>query len=190
MMLKEFFTSRPDVLRRGSTLALLVASALFASVIFPALAPREPVEMESCAWQSLGETVVDGAEMVDLWLPARVDALADELSRTPDCQSFEGLRKFLTERKLERIWYAAIVRWKCIGSRYEDVTYIRRPFDDPGSSLEFRDLLISGTVDQGHGMLAGLSPREVHMVDAAQASRPPIDVIFDTLDSEISRDRP
>lgn len=185
-MIKDFFTSQNNLPVRKPTAVSLLASVLSVGVIYPALASRDSVE--NGGWESVGETRVVGAELVDLWLPAQFDALAEDLSRSTDCRSFDKFQKFLAERNLQRIWYAAIVRWRLADGRHNDITYIRKPFDDPGQSLEFRDLLISGKFEPGHGILARLSPRAVHVIADDQASRAPIEVVLDTLDAEDHRD--
>jgi hypothetical protein len=163
-----------------------VASILAVLALLSALGSRNPVKSD--AWEPSHLPHVVGAELIDLWLPADHEVLGNDLRRSPNCQDFKTFQKFLIDRGRKGVWYAAVVRWHYSDGRYEEMTFVRSPFDCQEHAEEFRDLLIDGAVQNGSRLMAGLSPRSLHLVNADQESRPPIEVISNTPGVEIRSD--
>jgi hypothetical protein len=79
--------------------------------------------------------------VIQLWLPATFVELAERRIMQPSIRTHEEMRQVLEVEGKRDAWYALTVREHHEGGRYNDLTYIRCPYDDPRNFREYPEVL-------------------------------------------------
>lgn len=86
-----------------------------------------------------GAGTIVRSETLHLWLPETLAELRCPRSQLP--RDHRGLRRFLERRGRKELHYAVTVRGHQADGGNSDITFIRRPYEDPAHLREFLDIL-------------------------------------------------
>ena len=77
------------------------------------------------------QTTVHRFAAVRIWLPQALVEAAQRRATEPPLQTHDELKRVLDGEQLRDVWYALTVREHHDNGRFNDLTVIRRPYDDP-----------------------------------------------------------
>jgi hypothetical protein len=160
-----FLGPRPLVLVQGAATALvvLVAAAMAGAAWLTADSIRPEEGVESDAYPGAGMIV--RSEALHLWLPDRIGELASHPDRLAILRDYEGFRRFLERRGQETVHFAVTYRAYQVNGGRTDITFVRRPYDEPSVFQELSAILAgAGEPDRG---------ASVHVVPEALLNREP-----------------
>ncbi len=120
-------------------------------------------------------------EALHLWLPEAFSELAKRDSSLPRAHTRAEMQRYLEIRKQERLWYALTLRMYPANGRSTDITYIRRPYDDPREFAELLDLIGELSGDISVDPTADFSNVTIQIVPDALSKNDPHEVIAELL---------
>ncbi len=103
-------------------------------------------------------------EPLCLWLPSAFVELAKRQSQSTLVRMPEDLRQSFELEHQEGLWYALIVRAHQLDSGFNDVAFIRRPYDDPDHFPELLDVLATAAGNPPRGPHADFSNASVQVL--------------------------
>ena len=120
-------------------------------------------------------------DALHLWLPEAWSELAKRDSSLTGARTRAELQRYLELRKREGLWYALTQRMYPANGRSTDITYIRRPYDDPRGLSECLDLIAELSGDISVDSTADFSNVTIHVVPDVQSKNDPREVIAELL---------
>lgn len=145
------------------------------------------------AWLSIGSTrsapkpdtdvasggagIIVRSEVTHLWLPETLRALASLQSSSSPVRNHEDLRQFLEQRQRLTLQYAMTVRGHQVNGRHSDITFIRRPYEDPRCFQELLDILAIADGKPGRVTALDFTVASVHVIADERLSREPSEII-------------
>jgi hypothetical protein len=126
-------------LTAGWALVLLVGPGLMGLTLFGRHLARQE-QLPEIDNQPDGGIIIR-LEVLGLWLPGALIELAQRQAEQPLIRTHEELQRTLEHRHQRNAWYALTVRAHQNDGGFEDLTFIRRPHDDPYHFPEFLDVL-------------------------------------------------
>jgi hypothetical protein len=120
-------------------------------------------------------------EALQLWLPEAFSELAKRDSSITGARTRAELQQYLELRKREGLWYALTLRMYPANGRSTDITYIRRPYDDPRGLSDLLDLIDELSGDTSVDSIADFSNVTIHVVPEVQSETDPREVIAELL---------
>jgi hypothetical protein len=146
-------------------------------------APRPASEQETKNRPGGGITL--RLQLLQIWLPGPLVALAKRPSGSIEAHSHRELRKLLERLGNQDLCYAFTVRARQVNGGTSDISFIRHPYSEPENFQELLDLLAAAEGSAAddpaaeyprptvHIMPANWSQRELR--EAVQASSHPLD---------------
>jgi hypothetical protein len=107
-----------------------------------------------------GAGIIVRTDLLCLWLPQELTELSKRQSQSLVVRTHEDLQRFLELQDRRQLWYALTFRGHQLNGKVVDLTFIRRPYDDPRHFPEFLNILATA---------AGNPPRDPD-ADYSQAS--------------------
>lgn len=124
-----------------------------------------------------GAGIVVRSKQLHLWLPETVRELASPQSQVQTIRDHKDLRRFLESRHQESLRYAVTTRAYQANGGHSDITFIRRPYEDPHYFQEFLEILGDSGGKQDDNMVAGFLGASVHMIPKERLNRSPSEMI-------------
>ncbi len=124
----------------------------------------------------VGSGIIVRSELHDIWLPAPFTDSSQEAVKT-----YEELQRFLDSRCERGLWYAVTIRGHLAGGSFEDITFVRQPYQQPGLFPEFTGILaiarraLSGEIDDD------FSVASVHILAEECVAREPREAMAELL---------
>jgi hypothetical protein len=115
------------------------------------------------------------SEMIGLWLPEPLQELANPEGRARIASDPEGLRRFLESRRGQDPICTVIVRGYQADGAHTDITFLRRPCEEPDHFWELWDALAAAIAEEkGADRDFFKSPVRISAGEAPEQS-PPLD---------------
>ena len=128
-----------------------------------------------------GSGIAVRTEALHLWLPEAFSELANRDSSLTGVRTRAELQRYLELRKREGLWYALTIRMYPASGRFTDITYIRRPFDDPRGLSELLDLIADLSGDISGDSTADFSNVTIQVVPDVLSKNDPREVVAELL---------
>jgi hypothetical protein len=119
--------------------------------------------------------------VVQLWLPATFIELAESRITQASIRTHEQMRQVLEVEGKRDAWYALTVREHHEGGSYNDLTYIRCPYDDPRNFREYPEVLAAAAGKPSSDTAIDFSSVSVCVVPEPSPVRTPRAVICEAL---------
>jgi hypothetical protein len=126
---------------QGATtgVALFFAAAMFGASWWNSNSHRSGLSSDAGNFPGAGFLV--RCDPTHLWTSEPFQELVRSSSQQWVAGDFNDFRRFLERRHLENLRYGVTYRGLQVNGRYSEITYIRRPYDDPRYFQELLDVL-------------------------------------------------
>ena len=128
-----------------------------------------------------GAGIIVRSELLRLWLPQELTDLSKRQSQPMVVRTHEELQRLLERQDRRRLWYALTFRAHQVNGKVVDLTFIRRPYDDPGHFPEFLDILATAAGNPPRGPDEDYSKASVSIIAQEPSKREPRDVMAELL---------
>ncbi|WP_237722670.1 hypothetical protein [Singulisphaera acidiphila] len=118
-----------------------------------------------------GAGIVVRSKQLHFWLPETVRELASPLSQVQTLRDHKDLRRFLESRHQESLRYAVTTRAYQANGGHSDITFIRRPYEDPHYFQEFLDILAGSGGKLDGNTVADFLGASVHIISKERLNR-------------------
>jgi hypothetical protein len=126
-------------------------------------------------------TTVRHYAAVRVWLPQTLIEVARRRSAHPPIRTHEEVQRILEVERLREVWYALTIREHHDNGGFNDLTVIRRPYDDPRHFSEFPHVLAAAAGKPADDPTVDFSLVSVTVVPEDFRDRTPHEVIGDAL---------
>jgi hypothetical protein len=126
-------------------------------------------------------TTVRHYAAVRIWLPQTLIEVAKRRTAQPPIRTHEELQRILEVERLREVWYALTVREHHDNGGFNDLTVIRRPYDDPRHFSEFPHVLAAAAGKPADDPTVDFSLVSVRVVPEDFRDRTPHEVIGEAL---------
>jgi hypothetical protein len=167
---------------QGGTLVMVIALATGATGLtyFACHVSREDRRVESNRF-SAASTKVNRYAAIRIWLPRPLIEVAKRRPSLPPMRTHEELQRMLETERLRDVWYALTVREHHDNGEFNDLTIIRRPYDDPRFFPELPEVLAVAVGEPVTDPAIDFSLASVCVVHADFGERTPREVMSDVL---------
>jgi hypothetical protein len=128
-----------------------------------------------------GAGIIVRSELLHLWLPQALTELAKRQSQSRVVRTHEELRRFLELQDRKDMWYALTIRGHQVNDNFVDLTFIRRPYDDPLQFPEFLNILATAAGHPPRDPDADYSNASVHILAQELLKSEPREVMAELL---------
>jgi hypothetical protein len=128
-----------------------------------------------------GDGIIVRSEVIRLYLPRKMIELANRPTQQTPLRTHDDLRRRLEIEHHRDLWYALTARGLQVNGEFVDLTFIRRPFDEPDRFPEFREILAAVTGNPPD-LWMNLSSARVQLIPDELSGRDPREVISELLD--------
>jgi hypothetical protein len=128
-----------------------------------------------------GSGIIIRSELLRFWLPQTLTELAKRQSQFRVVRTHEELQRFLELHDRKDLWCALTVRGHQVNGNFVDLTFIRRPYDDPLHFPEFLNILATAAGNPPRDPAADFSTASVHIIANDSLNREPREVIAELL---------
>lgn len=125
----------------GRSLGTFALLGLAAAVILALVLVTKDDEIAATRKENVGEQRVIEVEMTDFWATEGFTGLAHSVAAIPNAPGWEDVRALMEARGCTDLRYAILLRWKMKNGFVDDITYVRRPYEDPWHAQEFIQIL-------------------------------------------------
>jgi hypothetical protein len=128
-----------------------------------------------------GAGIIVHSELLRLWLPQELTDLSKRQPQSLVVRTHEEMQRLLETPDRRRLWYALTFRVRQLNGKVVDLTFIRRPHDDPRHFPEFLDILATAAGNPPRGPDADYSKASVSIIAQESSEREPRDVMAELL---------
>ncbi|WP_165067774.1 hypothetical protein [Paludisphaera rhizosphaerae] len=125
----------------GRSLGTFALLGLAAAVILGLFLVAKDDEMGATGKENDGDRSVVEVEMADFWASEGFTGLAQAVAAIPNAPRWEDVRALMEARGCTDLRYAILLRWKMKNGFVDDITYVRRPYEDTWRAREFIQIL-------------------------------------------------
>lgn len=169
----------------GHALGMICGMGLTAAIVLIPQILRGPQDSAAPGERSAGERKVVQAELLEFWASEGFAELAKTVAAAPHEPTWGDVLALMEARGCTNLRYSLRVRWTLSDGLIDDITYMRRPLEEPSHSGEFISILREGPGASGH--LSEAEPRIIR-IDPEDARAVP-DSILEELASHVDRPR-